>query len=38
MLSSYQPGPGFDELVEPDGRPRPTPSNTAVRRKTEGAW
>ncbi len=24
MLSSYQPGPGFDELVEPDGQPRPT--------------
>jgi len=24
MLSSYQPGPGFDELVEPGGQPRPT--------------
>ena len=24
MLSSYQPGPGFDELVEPGGPPRAT--------------
>ena len=24
MLSSYQPGPGYDELVEPGGAPRPT--------------
>ncbi len=24
MLSSYQPGPGYDELVEPGGPPRPT--------------
>jgi uncharacterized circularly permuted ATP-grasp superfamily protein len=24
MLSTYQPGPGYDELVEPGGPPRPT--------------
>ena len=24
MLSSNQPGPGYDELVEPGGAPRPT--------------
>ncbi len=24
MLSSYQPGPGYDELVGPDGLPRAT--------------